>query len=216
MTRLTQMAVAVIIAVLFAVSWYVYPIAPDQIATHWNSYGVADGFASKSFGLFMMPALAAVIMAIIVMLVNTKPSKQTLQEVSGYIDMMLIVLALFFLYMHVITVAINVGVPVAIISAIIPAFSLLFFVSGIVMKHVPRNYVIGIRTPWSLESDGVWKKTHRESAWLFQAAALVSLGGLVFPQYAVWFILIPVIVAALGSTGYSYWVYKNKTDPKNK
>ncbi|MEN9342083.1 MAG: hypothetical protein RIQ54_339 [Candidatus Parcubacteria bacterium] len=209
MTRLTQIAVVVIIALLFAVSWYAHPIAPDQIAIHWNAYGDADGFASKAFGLFMMPALAAVIMGIVILLVNTKPSKQTLSKVSGYIDMMVVVLALFFLYMHVITVAVNVGVPVSIIPAIIPAFSLLFFVSGVVMKHVPRNYVIGIRTPWSLESDGVWKKTHEESAWLFQAAALIGLGGLVLPQYAIWFVIIPAIGAAIGSVGHSFWVYRN-------
>jgi uncharacterized membrane protein len=63
---------------------------------------------------------------------------------------------------------------------------------------------IGIRTPWTLTSDRVWDKTHRLGGTLFKIAGVLSLGGIVFPLYAIYFVIAPVLLAALAVTVYSY------------
>ena len=37
---------------------------------------------------------------------------------------------------------------------------LLFTILGNYFKTIKPNYFIGIRTPWTLENEDVWKKTH--------------------------------------------------------
>ena len=65
---------------------------------------------------------------------------------------------------------------------IIPAFAVLLFYIGILIKHAKRNWFIGIRTPWTLSSDKVWDKTHALGGKLFQVSAVITLGGIFFDK----------------------------------
>jgi uncharacterized membrane protein len=81
---------------------------------------------------------------------------------------------------------------------------------GNYLSTVPPNYFLGFRTPWALESDIVWLKTHRLAGRLFfgSGLALVALAGL---GPLAWFE--PALLLALLGTvglgyGYSYWFYR--------
>jgi len=56
----------------------------------------------------------------------------------------------------------------------------LFLVLGNYFKVIQPNYFIGIRTPWTLESNEVWKLTHNFAGklWVIGGFAVV-LGGLI-------------------------------------
>ena len=87
-------------------------------------------------------------------------------------------------------------------------FFLLFFYIGMMMEKSKRNWFIGIRTPWTLSDDRVWERTHRLGGRMFKAAALVSLLGLAAGEYAIWLLLVPILVAAFYPMVYSYFEYK--------
>src|SRR3981081_2785044 len=57
-------------------------------------------------------------------------------------------------------------------------YRLLIVVLGNVMPKLPRNGVVGIRTPWTLSDPAVWERTHRLAGYLFMAAGLVILATL--------------------------------------
>jgi uncharacterized membrane protein len=40
---------------------------------------------------------------------------------------------------------------------------------------VEPNWFLGIRTPWTLSSDTVWRKTHRTGAWLFVIGGVLMI-----------------------------------------
>ncbi len=90
---------------------------------------------------------------------------------------------------------------------ILPAFAGLFFLVGHLIKHARQNYFIGIRTPWTLANTAVWDETHRVGGIAFQVAAAISLVGLFAPNLAMYFIVIPVLLVALGSVVYSYILF---------
>ena len=94
------------------------------------------------------------------------------------------------------------------------ASAALLAVLGNVLSKTRPNWLIGIRTPWTLSSDKSWDVTHR---W---GGRLMLLGGL---ASAIAFLLTPPPVAftVLGisttvivgvSVGLSYWVWKNDPD----
>ncbi|MGC9100989.1 MAG: SdpI family protein [Caldisericum sp.] len=39
---------------------------------------------------------------------------------------------------------------------------MLYYSMGMVLHKAKRNWFIGIRTPWILSPDTVWKKTHKQ------------------------------------------------------
>ncbi|MBI5733502.1 MAG: SdpI family protein [Candidatus Kerfeldbacteria bacterium] len=41
---------------------------------------------------------------------------------------------------------------------LVPAFTVLFYAAGILIEHADTNWSIGIRTPWTLSNEVVWKK----------------------------------------------------------
>ena len=95
-------------------------------------------------------------------------------------------------------------------QALSPAFGMLFYYLGILTQNAKRNWFIGIRTPWTLSSDVVWDKTHRIGGKLFKAAGIIALLGALIPQYAIFFILVPVISIVAFSFVYSYVEYSRQ------
>jgi uncharacterized membrane protein len=88
--------------------------------------------------------------------------------------------------------------------------SLFFALLGNYLTSVQPNYFLGIRTPWALESDTVWLKTHRLVGRLFFAGGLgLALLAVVGPL--TWFEP-TLLVVVLGTVGvgysYSYWLYQ--------
>jgi len=88
--------------------------------------------------------------------------------------------------------------------------TVLFMILGYFMKSVKRNYFFGIRTPWTLESEDNWEKTHLFSSkiWtrgslLMGAILLVSPDNFTRPVFLIgvfFLVIIPII--------YSYQISK--------
>lgn len=75
-----------------------------------------------------------------------------------------------------------------------------------------QNWFIGIRTPWTLSSERVWDKTHKIGAKLFKVSDLIAFLGLIAPDYGLFFVFVPVILAAAYLIVYSYFEYQKQTE----
>jgi uncharacterized membrane protein len=83
----------------------------------------------------------------------------------------------------------------------------LFILIGNYLSKFPRNFFVGIRTPWTLASDEVWNRTHRLGGWVFILAGLVLAATAFFPG-AMPVVIVVVVVAALVPVLYSLWLYR--------
>ena len=92
-----------------------------------------------------------------------------------------------------------------------PAMGFLFFYCGILIKNAKRNWFIGIKTPWTLSSDKVWDKTHKLGGKLFKIMGVISFLGIIFPNYFVWLLLVPILAITLFILFYSYFEYQKET-----
>jgi uncharacterized membrane protein len=83
--------------------------------------------------------------------------------------------------------------------------SILFFGLSCVMEKIGPNGLIGIRVPWTLNNEKVWRRTHLWSAALFKLAAAVMLFGVICEEkYTMIFILVPILGASLIAIILSY------------
>lgn len=96
-------------------------------------------------------------------------------------------------------------------NAVIPlGIGLLFYYMGILTEKAERNWFVGIRTPWTLSSDRVWKRTNRLGGKLFRIAGIAAVFGAFSPEHAIYFILVPVLVVAGITVVYSYIEYQKE------
>jgi uncharacterized membrane protein len=119
--------------------------------------------------------------------------------------------AIYFTYIHVLTLLAGLGVVYNMTYALIPAMAILFFGLGFLIERTKQNWFIGIRTPWTLSSPTVWEKTHKMGGMLFKASGVLTLVGLFFRlEIAFLVMLIPTMVAAFGTVIYSYIAYRQE------
>lgn len=204
----TSLISLAIIAASFVVGWYYYPFLPERLASHWDSAGQINGYMPKFWGVFLVPGISLALYGLFMVVTRIDPKKENIQKFRKYFDGFILCLFLFLFYVYCLTLAWNLGHEINLIQYMSPAFAVLFGFIGYMLTKTELNWSIGIRTPWTLSSDVVWKKTHKLGAWLFGISGFISLGGLFFPLYAFWFVLVPVLSSAAISVIYSYLVFR--------
>ncbi len=203
MNRVWQMILLVIIIATGA-SLYFYDNMPDQMASHWNTKGEVDGYMSKFWGSFMMPLLLIGMAVLFAIIPKIDPLKKNIEKFRKHFDLFILMIFLFMLVLHMITLAVNRGADIN-FNIIMPvATGLLFYYIGNLCQHAKRNWFIGIRTPWTLSSDKVWDKTHKLASKLYKASGIITVSGILFGNLAMWFVLIPVISTSIILVVYSY------------
>ena len=90
----------------------------------------------------------------------------------------------FLLVAHGMIIAAGLGFSVKVDRLMPLGVGLLFIFLGNFLTRVEPNWFIGIRTPWTLSSDTVWRKTHRTGGWVFVLGGFVLASGAFLPHGA--------------------------------
>jgi len=107
------------------------------------------------------------------------------------------------------TIAIALGYNISIPRAISFAIGLQFLLWGNVMPKVQSNWFIGIKTPWTLESEHSWFLTHRLGGWVMTVGGLILLLTSFFlPVQWLMISIIVFVIATLLLIPYSYFVWR--------
>ncbi|PIZ83567.1 hypothetical protein COX97_00890 [Candidatus Pacearchaeota archaeon CG_4_10_14_0_2_um_filter_05_32_18] len=209
MNKLRIIAVAIIV-LLFLIGMLSYQYLPDKIASHWNSQGDVDGYMPKFLGIFLVPIIAVGLFLLFILVPKIDPLKENYKKFKNYYDSFILVMIIFMLYVYLLTIIWNFGIKFNMTSTLIPAVGALFIYIGIILRNIKRNWFIGIRTPWTISSDRVWSKTHKLGSKLFIISGIITILGIFFPKYMIWFILIPVVISSIVCVVYSYLEFRKE------
>jgi uncharacterized membrane protein len=196
-----------IILLSFGISLYFFPFLPERMASHWGVNGEVNGWMPKNVGAFFMPILSIALFFVFLFVPKMDPKWKNIKIFENYFDGFITVFFLFLFYIHILTLLWNLNLRFNLIQFLSPAFGILFFSVGILLKHTLPNYTIGFRTPWAIENEIVWKKTHTLGGRLFKIAGALCMFGILLPELAIWFIIVPVIGFSIGTMVYSYVEY---------
>ena len=177
---------------------------PESLPTHWNVSGNIDGWSSKTFVVFAFPfiLLAMHLFVIISTLADPKhknhPGKM-LHIVYWLVPVLSVVLTALTYY-----TGMGKDIPMETIAPTITG--ILFIALGNYMPKCRQNYTIGVKLPWTLNSEENWNKTHRLAGWVFVfgGTVITVLGffGLTWPLLAV----LPILIIV--PSVYSYILYR--------
>jgi uncharacterized membrane protein len=208
--KLIRAAIILVLILTAVMTLTVYPAMPDFVASHWNAAGDVNGTMPKFWGLLLVPLLMCVFCALFVVLPRIDPLRENYRKFQDYYDGLILVLAAFLFVIQLEIILWGLGIHVS-PNIILPLMiGILFIYAGFLLEHAEPNWFVGIRTPWTLSSDSVWKKTHAVGAKLFKLAGVVSMIGILAGTYAWLFILIPAIAVAVYTVVYSYNEYRRE------
>ena len=202
-----------VLAAQFALAGLTWSSMPDRMPIHWGLDGQVNGYGGKFEGLLALPIISLALYFLLLWLPRLDPGRANYQSFAGaYAVIRLGVLA-------VVTVAYGViqleahgrGVRV---EAVMPlALGALLFVIGGVLGKIRPNWLVGIRTPWTLSSKQAWNRTHRAGGWLFIVVGVLSMTlAILRADWAMQAMIGSLLTGALGLVVYSYFVWR--ADPE--
>ena len=190
-------------AILLAINWNVLP---EELPIHWNVEGEVDEYGPK----YISPLLAFGLYLLLFVIQFLDPKKKNYEFFQTAYFKIRLIMALFFSgitsMMIFSALGYNIDTPRVIITGILILFALL----GNYMVNVKPNWFIGIRTPWTMENEEVWRKTHRTGGrlWFFGSLSLLVLSFLI-PITIFPYIMLSVIgVMVIFPVVHSYVLYK--------
>lgn len=186
-----------------------YPHLPERVPAHWNLAGEVDRYQSRFWGAFAMPLLGLGIYLLMLVAPRWDPRRENYARFLPVYRFTRTALVLLTAVLQGVILAAGLGraVPVGLIVQC--ALSSLFLFLGNQLGRVRPNYFFGIRTPWTLASEEVWRRTHRLGAWLLVGAGLVGLASAPLPApFNAALFFGGLAVAVVWSTLYSYFVFR--------
>lgn len=210
--KTTWLISAVVVLLMFGLSawaWVQLP-AGASIPVHWNAAGEVDRYGGKAEGLLLLPAVVVGILLLFNVIRYIDPLRANIERSGQAYRAVLYGVVFFMAVLHVGAVLSAVGYPVNIGLLAAPAIGLMFMVMGNYMGKIRRNYMFGVRTPWTLASELAWNKTHRLTGKLFVLSGLlVVLASLWSPVLAFYTMMASILGTVLFAMIYSYLVWKS-------
>ena len=197
-----------LIALMLVAGLAVLHRLPARVVVHWNAAGQPNGWSSPALAALLPPLAALAVWALLLLAPVIDPRRRRyVQFAPTYRTLRLAVVAVVAaLDGFTLAQALGAHVDVPMVAALV--VSLLMLLIGNVLPRLRPTWFLGIRTPWTLSDEEVWRRTHRWGGRLFMVAALVPLLGLWGPpRLLASLVLASVLVPAVASAAYSYVVY---------
>ncbi|TXK76895.1 SdpI family protein [Paenibacillus sp. N3.4] len=199
----------VIVLIPVVIGLAMYKELPDQLASHFDMQGNANRFMSKPLFFTFMIVLNLVIAISLKVVPKLDPKRANYEKFTDVYELLRVVIVLFLSGIFVMVLLHNRGYAVPMSLVMYVSLGGLWIIFGNYMGRIRHNYTLGIRTPWTLANEEVWRKTHRLTGPLWVLCGLVMLvcgfiGNVTVPYVLFVCIGISIAIPVL----YSYVIYR--------
>lgn len=190
-------------------AWGYFHIPDGPVAIHFGLDGTPNGYQPRDTALLLMPGIALVLLVLLLwVLPAIMPKNTPIGRSAGAYGAIIMAVVAIQVVIQAALVLHAAGVPLDVGKVAFAGVGLLFVIIGNYLPKIRKNWIAGIRTPWTLSDERVWDKTHRAAGLWFVIGGLVMLGGGWFapePWRGPIFIA-AIVLPVLGSVIYSYVV----------
>lgn len=189
---------------------FIWNTLPEKVPTHWSAKGDIDHWGDKTF-LISVPFMLPVFVYILFLIIPKIDPKKKISLMGGKFNQIKFVFVLFASVLALFVIFCSKSLSFSSPKFIFVLIGILFLAMGNYFKVIQPNYFLGIRTPWTLENNEVWRLTHIFAGKLwFVGGLLIVLGALLFETEFFGTVFISfVTVLALVPMAYSYIKFKN-------
>ncbi len=218
---LTRIFTAALLSALgmAAFSLYAWFQLPEGalVAIHWNIAGNVDNSTTKTTALLAIPLVTLALAGFLKALPYFEPRRKNFEQSPKLIGATWIGVILVMWAAQFIIVGTALGWDVNIFLVLKVALGAMMMLTGNYAAKSKSMFLIGFRTPWTLSSETVWKKTHSLFGKLFMVAGLILivLPLSAFPVETFGLIMIALIMAPiLVCLVYSWIVWRGEQNEK--
>lgn len=194
--------------VLYRAADHLSPSA-GQVPVHWNANNEIDGWAGKGAAL-LMALLPLLMLLLFIVIPKIDPKRENYEKHAGVYQMFAVLMTVFMggVSWMVPLGGLGIEIPVGLMLNLL--LGLIFVLLGNQMPRIRFNYTFGIRTPWTLASETVWKKTHRVCGFVFVLSGLVMMVCGFFTGWAATIGVILLLVGCAAGSVYSWWLFEKE------
>lgn len=151
----------------------IWKTLPELVPTHFDLLGNPNGWSDKN-GLILLIGGMGIGTYILMLLIPKFDPKKKIEQMGDKYYSLRLLLTIFMSLLSIYILytgngsKINPNLLIALIGA-------LYAILGNYFQTLKPNYFIGIRTPWTLENEQIWKKTHRLAGRLWIAGGLLTI-----------------------------------------
>lgn len=205
-----------ILAILIAPIIYllvVWDKLPEQLPIHWNIKGEADNYGPR----YLMPLINVGLYILLLIVPKIDPRKRNYDIFSATYFKLRLILVLYFSALSSVIITKFIGFDIDLNRIIVIGVILLLTVLGNYMGTIKPNWFIGIRVPWTLESESVWRKTHYLAGklWFWMGLVLLILSFFLPDDILHTTLFSAVMVMAITPIIYSYIIFQKEKDSKS-
>lgn len=195
----------------------IYGNLPDTVPTHFDSQGNPNGWSEK-FTLFYMVGGLQLLVYVTMKYAPSIDPKKNFDRFDALYSKLRVIMQVFIMLIAIVLVYSTNGTGVDIKPGLTASLGVFMVMVGNYMQNVKPNYFIGVRTPWSLESESNWRKTNRfvGRGWFIGGFVLIIS---VFITPANWFAWSAIVLfggISVAGIIYSYLIFKNEKKVKLK
>ena len=182
---------------------------PEEIPTHFNLLGQADGYNHKMSAIFGLPTLM-LLMHWLLLFIMIKDPKSS--NISSKIQLLIYWIIPFVSCLSMISTY-GASLGYSMMSGILAQIfmGVVMIVIGNYLPKTRRNYIIGIRLPWTLENDENWSKTHRIAGKIWVLGGLLLFLNAFVQLYVYWVFFLTLFFVVIIPSVYSYQLSKSES-----
>jgi uncharacterized membrane protein len=191
----------------------IYPSLPPIIPTHFGIDGKPNGFSDKHQIIWLI-IFTSLLSAGSYLLIKHLPRfdpKKTSSLSSGNMQKIAIAAVALLSAIMISMLYASMSGSISFNRLFNPLMGIFFIVVGNLMYNIKPNYFVGIRIPWTLESESNWRATHRMAGKLwFIGGILITVFTLFLPAaLGEYFFMFGTLILALAPIIYSFVYFKN-------
>lgn len=200
-----------ILIIPFVYLAFIWNNLPDQIPLHWNVNDEVDNYGSKVFGTLLLPLFNIGIYFLMLFIPRIDPKRRNYELFAGPFRMIRGWLAVFMVILFFVIIQSAMGTMLPVGRIVTGSVMLLFAMLGYYMRNIKPNWFVGIRTPWTLENETVWEKTHLLGGKMWLYGGLVGLLFVFFLEKTGLVILLATLIPVMVVVPVVYsWMLFNK------
>ena len=176
---------------------------PDPMPTHWGINGEVDGWSSKTFTVFGLPAFLLAMHWLCTVASTADPKSKDYHP--KMITLMLWICPAVSLILTTFVYGAALGYDFK-IEVIMPLLvGLMFIVVGNWLPKCRQTYTMGIKLPWTFASEANWNATHRFGGKVWVAGGIITMATALFGNF--WILMVILALMVILPTLYSYLYY---------
>lgn len=211
----TELPLLIAILIPFAYLYYVWDELPAKVPMHWNISGEVDRYGDKTDLIYIPLLLPALVYGLFLLIPKIDP-KDKIKNMGSKYQSIKVLLTAFMSVLAMFIIYTSKNQDTANPNNLVLLLGVFFTFLGNYFKTIKHNYFLGIRTPWTLESEEVWKATHKLAGKIwFPAGLIIAAGSLTLDKETnfQFFGAVTIIITVIPVI-YSYVKFKQLNDEK--